>query len=175
MKTFHLEKARTLCNETLRLEPEHSGAKSLSYLLNIIDGNTNKSDADLTELIRQDPENEHMLYLIAHNLIEKKKYKQAEQVVQELIRIDPQDQDYIDLAIELRSITHWSAAPNWLINRFGWPASIAVWVGFIVMSKLVDIDKYPWMSWVFIAYLVWVIYSWVHPSILKRWLQYKGL
>jgi len=174
MRTFHLEKARRLCDEALRVEPEHSAAKSLSYLLNIINNNSNQSDAELAELVRLDPESEHLLSLIVHNLIEKKKYSQAQQVTQELIRIDPKDEDYIELAIELKSFNHWTSIPNWLFNRFGWPASIIAWAGVILLSKVIDQEN-PWLIWVLYGYIAWVVYSWVQPPLLIRWLRYRGL
>ena len=172
MATFHLEKARALCNEALRISPEHQQANNVSFLLNICEGNTEVSNEELKQIVLQEPESEQTLSLIAVHLLEKKQYRQAESIMQELVRIDPNDQDYIDTVIEIKTVTHWSSLPNWPLNRFGWPASIFIWFVALVLIRVVgNSPDATWVTPFAFGYLGWVVYTWVQPFILKAILK----
>lgn len=176
MLTFHLEKARALCDEALRVAPENIKATSTSYLLNICSGKADASDHELQNIILQDPESEHTLSLIATDMLEKKKYRQAQNIVQELVRIDPHDQGYIDSAIEIRTLTHWTSLPNWPLNRFGWPASVAIWLVAVILLRFIgDSPEATWVTPFAYSYLAWVVYTWVQPPLLKAWLKRRGI
>jgi len=54
MMTFYLDKARALCDEALRISPEHKQANNISYLLNLCNGNTDDSDLELKKIVLKD-------------------------------------------------------------------------------------------------------------------------
>lgn len=177
MNTFHINKARQLCDEALRLAPHDKEAQSISYLLNICDGKDELSDRELASIVRQDPDNETTLALVAMDLMEKKRYALAQSALQELIKIDPNDQSYIDAVIEVRLATHWTSKPIWLFHRFGWTASIGVWLAFILIRQILKANEAndTWLIFFAFGYLVLVIYSWIQPFLLRAWLTRRGI
>lgn len=177
LKTLHIDKARALCNEALRVDPDSQLAKTLSYQLDVIDGESDSANTELAQLVRDNPESRQTLALIAQNLVEQHRYREAERVAAELIRLDPSEPAFIELAIELRKLTHWTSIPNWPFNRFGWAFSVGVWLVLIVFIQIVirlDLDV-PYLLEFLLGYLAWVAYSWVQPPLLKKWLQWRGL
>ncbi|MGH1541087.1 MAG: tetratricopeptide repeat protein [Arenicella sp.] len=175
MQTFYLEKARALCDEALRVSPDHEPAQILNHLLNIIDGKKDQAADDLAILVRNNPENERLLGLVANSLVDQKRYSEAQRVAQELIRMDPGDSDYVDMAVSLRTINHWSSWPNWPLNRFGWVASIVIWLGAIGLIRFMETSNNLWVTTFVFVYIGWVVYSWVQPPLLKKWLKHRGI
>lgn len=173
--TFHLEKARELCNQALRIAPDHNDAKVVDLLLHITNGQLENSEKRIQELLHDNPDSQRHIRLLILILINKKHPKAALLLTQQLIRENPNDSALIELAIALRQETHWSAIPLRPLYRYGWPASIALWISFI---GLVQIDKrihLPGFRYVTIVYLIWIVYSWIHAPILSRWLKYRGI
>lgn len=173
--TFHLPKARQLANEALRIAPNDADAQILSILIDITQGKGKDSQHQLAQLVRDHPESEHVARLLFLSLVDKKKYRAAQQLAQELLRNNPDDPDLVEAIVDLRSATHWSAWPVWPLTRFGWPAAIGMWLGFVVLSRVDDYLHFPWFSYVVWTYLGWCIYTWIHGPIIKRWLNYRGI
>ena len=173
--TFNIEKARALINEALRISPNHHDARFMDILISIVEGNQSYSSEQLATLIREDPENEDFIGLLIVSLIDKRQYDAALQLSQELLRIDPSDQDLVDSIVELRAVTHWSAWPLRPIHRFGWGASIVMWVGVVTLLQLNKQYSWPWLGAFIYIYLGYVIYSWIHGPILQRLLNWRGV
>lgn len=173
--TFHVKKARLLCNEALRLDPEHDAARVCDVLLDVVNGNHAASAEQLASLLDENPESEHYLRLLALLLTEKRQYRAAQVLAQQLIRRNPSDQALIDTAISLRRMTHWSSWPLWPLYRYGWPASVALWFGLVLLIQLDRSLHLPGLGLVRNLYLGWCIYSWVHGPLLEKWFQYRGI
>lgn len=173
--TFHVKKSRLLCNEALRIDPENNNAKIVDLLLNLVDGKLSNAQVQLQSLLQDNPESERYLRLLLMVLIDRKQFKSALTLVQELIRKNPSDSSLIEVAIDLRRLTHWSALPLWHINRFGWPAAMGTWVGFIVLLQVDRHSAVPGMGYIVIAYLLWAVYSWIHAPIIGRWIKFRGI
>lgn len=177
LSTLHLDKARALCTEAIRISPDHKAAQQLSYQLALVHGDKETAEKELSDVIRDAPDNRHTLIMVVQNLIENHRYKEAERVVAELIRLHPDNEEIIDIAISLRVVTHWTSTPNWPFNRFGWPFSIGLWLSFIALSQGVKRFELqiPYYFEILMGYLAYVVYSWVQPMVLKRWLKWRGL
>ncbi len=173
--TFHLEKARVLINEALRIAPNNQNSHLIGVLIDIAQGNLNDSEQRLTQLMDDSPENERILHLLVVQLIKKNKYSAALQLSKELLRANPYDQDLIDSIIELKAESHWTAWPKWPTQKFGWVASIGIWFGFVLLSKLYSQVQTSWLKYVLVSYGVWCIYTWVHAPVMNRWFKYKGV
>jgi tetratricopeptide (TPR) repeat protein len=173
--TFHVKKARLLCNEALRLDPEHDAARVCDVLLMVVNGQSDASAAQLAGLLDENPESEHYLRLLALLLVEKRQYRAAQILTQQLIRRNPGDQGLIESAVSLRRITHWSSWPLWPLYRFGWPASVALWLGLVLLLQLNRSLHLPGLGLVNNLYLAWCVYSWVHGPLLEKWLHYRGI
>lgn len=177
LRAFQIPKARKLCDEALRIAPDSDNALTLDYLINVCEGKVDHADKNLEQLVKNSPENEHTLSLIVSNLLNKNRFREAEPVVQELIRISPHEQGYIETAVDIRTVTHWSSRPLWIFNRFGWSGSIGLWIAVLVLVRVLDSDNSnsTLVTYLIFGYLGLVIYSWVQPPLLKRWLTYRGI
>lgn len=173
--TFHLPKADKLIREALRIDPDDANARITAILIDISRGRIGDSEHTLAQLVRDHPDSEHVARILLISLVERKKFRAAQHLAQELLRNDPDDPQLVEVIVDLRSVTHWSAWPVWPLTRFGWPAAIGMWLGFIALSRLDDYMKFDWFSYVVWIYLGWCIYSWIHGPILKRWLNYRGV
>ena len=173
--TFHLKKAKALILEALRISPDDVSNIHIATLIDIVDGNLEHSEQKIQKLIADDPDNQHILFLLLVQLIEKKKTKEALILAQELLRSDPQNNYLIDIIVDLRSTTHWSAIPLWPINRFGWIASIGLWFIFVILLKAESHYNISWLSYITWIYLGWCIYTWLHNPIYKRISEWKGI
>jgi len=173
--TFNLEKANQLICEALRIAPGHSGAQLLEVVINIARGKLDVSQERLSQLVNDDPESEYIMRHILIMLIEKKKHRAAMILAQELLHKNPYDKDIIDMIIDLRTTTHWSALPLWPIHKFGWPASVALWIGFIILMKLKGQSNAEWLPYLTFTYLGWCIYTWVHSPVLTRLFRVRGV
>lgn len=173
--TFHLPKAEKLVHEALRIAPDDANSRILAILIDISRGKITDSEHTLAELVRDHPDSEHVARILLISLIEKKKFRAAQHLAQELLRNNPDDPNLVEAIVELRSATHWSAWPVWPLTRFGWPAAIGMWLGFIGLRRLDDVLHFSWFGYVVWIYLGWCVYTWIHGPIIKRWLNYRGV
>jgi len=108
-----------------------------------------------------------LLYLVIA-LEERGDLKGAERVARELVLADPSNEHLVELAHALRIKSHWSMLPMWPMLKFGWGGSIGIWLISIFTLRVVA-QRYPELSApLTVIFLIYVVYSWTWPSILKR-------
>jgi len=173
--TFHLGKAKKLIAEAIRIAPDDASSQLIATLIDIADGKLTESKKKLEKLIKESPDDEHILRLLLLQLCIKKKHHAAMLLAQELLRRNPHEQELIDLIISLRTTTHWSAIPLWPVYRFGWVASIAMWMIYIVLVRMEDKMSVAWFNYVVWGYLGWCLYSWIHQPVFNRIFKSRGL
>ena len=172
--TLNVDKARALTEEALRLSPEDSLPQSLDLLVALIDGRRERAGDRLRELIANDPESHHVAGMLVMVLADERRYQEALPIAQEILRADPNDPDALETVIRLKAASHWVARANWPNERFGWGGAIATWALAVVGMQV--LGRYdPTAALVFAAsWLCYVIYSWVHQPLLRRWLRARG-
>lgn len=172
--TLHLEKARALTDEALRLEPGSAPARLLDALLSVVEGRRDGARARLAELVREDPDGEAVTRTLFAVLVTERRYPAALEIARELLRLRPDDPDLVDALVELRSYTHWTSKPLWPLVRFRWAGLIAVWAGgafgLAALRKIAPAVAGP----LYLVYFAYVIYSWCHLALLQRWLRWRG-
>ena len=126
----------------------------------------------MNDLMQRDPESKSTMYMLLHVLSSNNRNKELEEVAKQLLRADPNDEHVLDMLLYTKSQNHWSMIPLRPLQKYGWGASIAIWVGAIVGFRALDhlgMDSIAGpIALIFIAY---VIYSWVWPSLLTRWMM----
>ena len=172
MQTINLDKAEKLAAEALRLDPEDPGALTTSILCSLSKGNNVKATDQFADLVRNYPDAEfsaHSLYII---LVENKKYRSAMRIAQELLRNNPNDNDYLEMVKSLRVITHPAMLPLYPMQRWGWHASAVLWVIFVIAMRMAA-NYLPENQAFFIIYalLGYIAYSWIAPPVLKQFLK----
>ncbi|HEX6636649.1 MAG TPA: hypothetical protein VF033_03240, partial [Steroidobacteraceae bacterium] len=93
---------------------------------------------------------------------------EAHRVAQGAMRADPANQHLVELVRELRIQNHWSMKPLWPLQKWGWGASIGMWLGAVITFRVLD-KAAPGIA--LPAALVWIayaIYSWVWPSLIRK-------
>ena len=175
LETLHLEKARQLTDEALRLDPENRSARATDSLLALCEGNRERAGHRVAELIGDDPDSREAAYTLLAHLVEERRTREALELSQELLRIDPKNEHLLEAIVELRMATHPLALPLRPLQRFGWAGSAAIWFGAIVVLRWAGRAEVPWALPLAGLYLAWVLYSWIYPPLMKRWLRARGL
>jgi tetratricopeptide (TPR) repeat protein len=174
LRTLHLEKAGALAAEALRLDPGESLARSVSLLVNVVMGDKTGAAAELEELVREDPNALQVAWGIIAVLQSEHRYGEALEVMRGILHAAPDDESVVAALVELRVASHWTLVPLWPLNRYGWVGSGALWaiaVGSFLLSRLFT----PELTGPLVTiYLVYVVYSWVWPPLLKRWFKARG-
>ncbi|MEZ4331764.1 MAG: tetratricopeptide repeat protein [Myxococcota bacterium] len=174
LRTLHVAKARALVDEALARDPDEPVARRVDVLLLTIEGRSEHAGRRLEELIRDDPEGlatARTLFLV---LAERGRHREAFEVGRQLLRADPANPALIDALVELRAATHWSALPAYPMRRFGWLGVAAVWGVGVVGVRAAASWSPAWSVTFLVLYLAYVVYAWVHPPWLKRWLRRRG-
>lgn len=167
LRTLHLEKAEQLASEGLRYDPENA-----ECLLAIALCETARSgarpNAALTRLLGAHPESLSTVHALVVALVEAGRVDEAHRIAQGAMRADPANENLVSLVRELRIQNHWSMKPLWPLQRWGWGASAAMWVGAMVMVRLLDRSAPQVVTPFVFFWLGYAIYSWVWPPLLRR-------
>ena len=165
LRTSHVDKAAALATESLRLEPDNPTGLQVTTLTSIIKGDSQSRDERLAEMINKHPELESTSGLLVQVLLRDGRYDEAARLARQMLHANPQNEHLLELVMETRRASHWSM---WLLRpfmRFGWGASAAAWFAFVIISQTLSGAA----AKVFITvFLIYVVYSWLWPPILKR-------
>jgi predicted Zn-dependent protease len=175
LMTLHVDKAEALVREAIRLDPNDETARFINVLITVIRGRREDADQQLKKLIRENPDSLDVMYLLFNMLIEQSRFREAEKLGQQILRLVPDDQELSEQLIELRTVTHWAALPAYFGNRYGWKASIGIWIGAIILIMTLGQISPGLAGTLGIVYFGWVVYTWTYRPILKRWIRYRGL
>jgi tetratricopeptide (TPR) repeat protein len=176
LRVYQLDKARSLVNEALKREPEMTLALALDALLHIIHGDDARASERLGQLIADDPEAEHVAWLALAVMESQGRHREMLEIARQLLRTQPGNKELVDLVIGAAVAGHWSLKPLWPVLKFGWGGSIALWViGVAGLRFLRGKVSDPVLGVLTTAYLLYVVYSWVWPPLLRRWLRRRGV
>jgi predicted Zn-dependent protease len=171
LRTLNIEKASRLAHEGLRHHPDHAGCLHVAALVDVIEGRGSRSarSENLQRLLREHPEHLRSSTALVVALMDRGQHRDALRVAQELLRNQPDSRHLVDLVRELKMQTHWTMMPLYPMQRWGWGGAIALSIAGIVGLRALDKSVPEPVS--FTAALVWivyVVYSWVWPSILRK-------
>lgn len=165
LRTMHVDKAAALAAEALRLDPDNPTGLQVTTLTSIVKGDQQRRDASLTDMIQRYPELQATSGLLVQVLVRDGRYAEAQRVAQQMLGANPQNSDLVDMVIETRRLSHWSMWPMRPFVRYGWGASVALWFVAVIAIRTLP---YPADGIFGFAFILFVIYSWVWPFILKR-------
>jgi tetratricopeptide (TPR) repeat protein len=171
LKTLNLEKARRLAQEGLRLSPEHAGCLFLAAMIDVIRNRNGVDSEHLQRMLREHPEHVRSALALVIALSANGNDRGALRVAQELLRQQPNAGHLVTLVRSLKMRTHWTMLPLYPMQRWGWNAAIAITivgiVGLRVAEQTFSSPLVETLTWIWLAY---VIYSWVWPRVLRRFL-----
>lgn len=174
LRTLHLEKARRLVDEALRLDPDDRDAKLTDAVLSTVEGRRDRAQAHLSALVADDPEAEEVARALMLGLIDANRHAEALEIARELLRAAPDDEALVEQIVLLRCQTHWLGWPMRPLQRFGWGASAAIWLGAIMLLGFLRRTDSPIALGAALVYLAWVAYTWAYPPAMARWLRVRG-
>jgi predicted Zn-dependent protease len=174
LNTLKLDKARALTAEALRRDPDDERAQLVNVLLLTIEGKRDDAGVQLAELIRADPEGAEIARTLFNVLLEQNRHREALEVGRQLLKLDPGNRALVESLAELAAATHWIAWPAYPLRRFGWAGAAGLWAsGVFVLPLVVKLNVALGVALV-VLYLLYIVYSWVYPPLLKRWLMRQG-
>lgn len=170
LKTVMLEKARALASEGLRYDAHDSGCLRVYTLCDFIQKPKGAGSDALRKLLVNEPNSINTLVLIVIALQERGKMREAGRIAQQLVRLQPNNQHLVAMAKSLKVSSHWTLWPLWPMQKYGWGGSVAMWIILLVVGRVI-LRAYPaWSGQFSLLVIGYVIYSWVWPPLLRRWL-----
>ncbi|HET8938118.1 MAG TPA: tetratricopeptide repeat protein [Polyangiales bacterium] len=174
LTTMHLDKARALIEEALRRAPDDEHARLVNVLMLIVDGDRAAAGDQLADLIRGNPEGAEVTRTLYNVLIEQRRHREALAIGRQLLKLYPDNDELIDSLAALAAMTHWISLPAYPLRRFGWIGTAGLWViGGAGVRLLSTVDLTLALGFTAL-YLLYVLYSWIHLPLLKRWLLRRG-
>jgi len=167
LRTLHLEKAELLAREGLRYDPENDECL-LALALCETARNGSRPNSGLTKLLATHPESLSAVHALVVALVNNGRVEEAHRVAQGAMRADPANEHLVSLVRELRIQNHWSMKPLWPLQKWGWGASAAMWLGALLVMRTLN-KAAPQAALPFaILWLVYAVYSWVWPPLIRR-------
>lgn len=170
LRNLHLDKARALAGEALRLKPDGQNPLIVATLCDIAAGKRLPDQNSLAELLEHHPTANSTALMLISALLEAGKHADAQRVSSALVRADPQNRAAIVVAKQVAYTRHWSMRPLWPVQRFGWGGVFALWMLIVVLVRVLPP---PIVGPLSIIYLLYCLYSWVWPGLLRRWMFRK--
>ncbi len=76
------------------------------------------------------------------------------------------------MGYEARYVRHWALAPSRLVDRVGTARLWLLWIAIFFGLRRFWPDG-P-IGWIALVYVIFALYTWIAPPILRRWLRRKG-
>jgi tetratricopeptide (TPR) repeat protein len=171
LRTLHFDKARRLAAEAIRLAPAGDAGLRAQALCDLVTKRRALDSAALQRMLQQHPDDYHTLELVFVALLQDGRTHAAHALARTLLRARPSDPLALQRVQALALQTHWTMWPLWPMTRFGWPAVIVLWLGSVLALNLLRGPAPQLAALLSPLLLGYVIYSWVWPPLLRRWLE----
>jgi hypothetical protein len=147
----------------------------VDLLLTVVEGKAEQARGGLEALVQRSPDSEQVLRVMLVVLLSSHRHREALEVSRALLRARPEDEATVTAMVELKAATHWSTWPLRPFTRYGWGASMGFWLLSVLLINGLRKVLSPEAMAVFLGcYLAFIVYSWVYPPLLKRWLKARG-
>lgn len=173
-RTMHLDKAKALAHEALRLDPDNEMALIACLIGDLIDGRKGAEQERLAVLMRRHPESAGTAHMLITHLVRRGQYRAAKRIAIELLKLNPNSREILALVVDLETLSHWTMLPLWPFNRWGWAASVVLWVATVAVFSGAGKVAPHILGPLNIVLLSYCAYSWIFPSLLKRWLKRRA-
>ena len=170
IRAMQLEKARALAGEGLKYDPGDAECLAARAICEFCDQRSGASSQALQQLLVRYPQSARTLLLVLNALADRGHNRAAFRIAQQLVQAQPGNHHFVQLAARLKAAAHWTMVPLWPMSRWGWGASIAMWLFAIVSIRIVGRINPAAAGVLALCYLAYVIYSWVWPPLLRRWI-----
>jgi predicted Zn-dependent protease len=173
LRALNFDKASRLADEALRLDSQSDAGLRARALCDLVMQKDGRPSESLVRLVASNPNDLHTMHMVVVALIHDRRTREAYLLARELLRANPNNAAVLDLVRALRLERHWSLAPLRPLQRWGWSGSIGLWLGGILVLRVLSQTAPAWTGPVTTALLVYVAYSWIWPPLLRRWLAWS--
>jgi len=165
-KAGQLEKAKKLVAQARRLDPESTSALRVEAAIASSRGDDRETLLRSREILSIDPEDRHAHLLAGEVLHNRGDVADAAEYLRTAVVNDPRDAVAAQIARENLAWRHPLMWPLRPVHRFG---GARVWIAGIVLLMLARMTKNSTVILsVAIAWVVYCIYSWVVPPLVRR-------
>lgn len=172
LRTLNLDKAERLAAEGLRFEPEHPDCLYVAAMADVIQGRTaGGRGSPIATLLENYPERRNSAIALIATLEDRGDSRGAQRLAQQLLRDQPDSPELVELARGFKLQNHWSLWPLYPMQRWGWAGAGVLTLAGLVAVRMADAYLSEAASTaVLVAWLAYVVYSWVWPSLLRRFI-----
>lgn len=167
LRTLHLDKAEQLAREGLRYDPEDGQCLLAAALCETARSGARPNEG-LAKLLKAHPESLSSVHALVVALVDAGRINEAHRLAQGALRTDPANENLVRLVRELRIQNHWSMKPLWPLQKWGWGASAAMWLGGVVLIRGLARTAPDVATPVAFVWLGYCIYSWVWPPLIRK-------
>ena len=167
LRTLHLDKAEQLAREGLRYSPENDECLMAAALCETARSGARPNEG-LAKLLKAHPESLSSVHALVVALVDAGRISEAHRIARSALRGDPANLHLVSLVRELHIQNHWSMKPLWPLQKWGWGASAAMWLGGIVVIRGLSQSAPELATPVAFFWLGYCIYSWVWPPLIRR-------
>ena len=167
LRTLHLDKAEQLAREGLRYSPENDECLMAAALCETARSGARPNEG-LAKLLQAHPESLSSVHALVVALVDAGRISEAHRIARSALRGDPANLHLVSLVRELHIQNHWSMKPLWPLQKWGWGASAAMWLGGIVVIRGLSLSAPELATPVAFFWLGYCIYSWVWPPLIRR-------
>lgn len=168
LNTLNVAKARQLAHEGLKYDPDNAECLAGRTICDFIERPNGAASHGLQQLLVRHPQSIQTLLLVIVALQQRGDIKSARRISRELVLVQPDNASLVNLARELKIASHWSMLPLWPMQRYGWGASVALWLLAVFGLKAVRQSNPALAGVLTVIFLIYVVYSWVWPPLLRR-------
>lgn len=167
-----LDKARRLLDEAARVDPLSLHVVQARGVIAFLSGDDKAAARHAEAVLADDPEELSAHLLRGSALSQRGWSREARRHFETAARYDPSDHDVAQIARRSRWATHPLMWPLLPFERFG-PGK--VWLAYIALFAVTAGLGIGWLVIpLVIVYLTLVVYSWVVPPLLLRWLKWRA-
>lgn len=174
LRRVDLSQSRELATKALALDPEHLDATRVKLVLDVISSEHPAHDGHLAALRDKNPNDQQVLVNLFHALVERRHFDEAKRLGQQLLHIQPNNQGVRDALLDLRIFTHPLGLPLYPLRNAGWLVSGATWLMAIAGYKAISNVSETLAVFFAATCLCFVVYSWLYPALMRRWLKAQG-
>jgi tetratricopeptide (TPR) repeat protein len=171
LKTLNIGKSHQLALEGLKYDPDNTECLGAQTICDFIERPGGTTSQGLQQLLVRHPQSARTLLLVVVALDQRGDRREALSIARELLRAQPDNESLVDTVKQLKLATHWTMWPLWPVMRFGWTASVVIWLLAVFGLNALRRSDPELAGTVGLVFLGYVAYSWIWPPLLKRLLR----
>jgi predicted Zn-dependent protease len=171
LKTLNIGKSHQLALEGLKYDPDNAECLGAQTICDFIERPGGTTSQGLQQLLVRHPQSARTLLLVVVALDQRGDRREALSIARELLRAQPDNESLVDTVKQLKLATHWTMWPLWPVMRFGWTASVVIWLLAVFGLNALRRSDPELAGTVGLVFLGYVAYSWIWPPLLKRLLR----